>query len=85
MPLYIIEELIIRLQAFNKGVGTFISCIRLGEQMIIKTNRGMITIPMVVLITQLQRPPAITNEEVAVLARQFVRSARQVNRNIVIG
>ena len=85
MPSFVIEELIIRLQEFNKGIGTFKSCVRLGEQMIIKTTRGMITVPMSLLNCQLQAPAAITSEEIAVLAGQFIRSGKKVNGNMVIG
>jgi hypothetical protein len=82
MPLYIIEELIIRLQEFNKGMGKLRSYVRLGEQMIIKTNRGMITVPMALLNCQLREPAGITSEEMAALAAQFIRSGKQVNENI---
>ena len=84
MPSYVIEELIIRLQAFNKGIGTLKSYIRLGEQMIIKTNRGMITVPMSLLNCQLQTPTAITSEEIAVLTGQFIRSGKRVDGETVV-
>lgn len=85
MSSFVIEELIIRLQEFNRGVGTLKSYVRLGEQMIIKTTRGMITVPMSLLNCQLQEPAAITSEEIAVLARQFIRSGKRVNGSMAIG
>lgn len=84
MPLYVIEELIIRLQAFNKGIGALKSYVRLGEQMIIKTNRGIITVPMSLLSCQLQTPAAITGEEIALFAGQFTRSRKRVDGETVI-
>ncbi|WP_114936624.1 hypothetical protein [Mucilaginibacter endophyticus] len=84
MPSYVIEELIIRLQACNKGVGTLKSYIRLDEQMIIKTTRGMITVSMTLLNCQLQEPAAITREEIAVLAGQFIRSGKRLDEEAVI-
>ncbi|HEX8019129.1 hypothetical protein [Mucilaginibacter sp.] len=83
MPSFVIEELIIRLQEFNRGVGTLKSYVRLGEQMIIKTTRGVITVPMSLLNGQLQEPTVITNEEIAILAGQFIKSRKRVDEEIV--
>ena len=73
IPLYIIDEIIIRIQEFNSEIGILKSAEKLGSQLIIKTNSGIITVPVPLLRSQLDDPASIKNDEIAELSKRFIR------------
>lgn len=76
-PLYIIEEIIIRLQEFNPEIGRLKGSESLGSQMIIKTTKGLITVPSQLLSSQLHHPYLLEKEDIEALAKQFIRINKQ--------
>ncbi|MES2060739.1 MAG: hypothetical protein V4456_02380 [Bacteroidota bacterium] len=83
IPLYVIEEILIRLQEFNPETGTLETCERLGSQMIVKTNKGMITVPLLLLNLQLNNPVTLREKDIELLASQFIKE-RGVERRPAI-
>lgn len=75
IPLYIIEEMVIRLQEFNPAIGDFTGNERLGSQMIVKTTNGIITVPVLLLSKQLYDPGVITKQEIAELSKDIIGTA----------
>lgn len=73
IPIYIIEEVLIRLQEINPEIGKLKTMERLGSQMIIKTSNGIITVPVLLLGLQLHDPSMLKNEDVEALAKQFIK------------
>ena len=73
IPIYIIEEVLIRLQGINPEIGKLKTMERLGSQMIIKTSNGIITVPVSLLGLQLHDPSMLKNEDVETLAKQFIK------------
>lgn len=72
IPLYIIEEMVIRLQEFNPAIGDLTGNERLGSQMIVKTTNGIITVPVLLLSKQLCDPGVITKQEIAELSKDII-------------
>jgi len=73
IPLYVIEEILVRLQEFNTEIGELDTYERLGSQMIVKTNKGIITVPVLLLSLQLNSPALLKQKDIEVLAKQFIK------------
>ena len=71
--MYAIEELLIRLQRYNTNIGELKGYERLGSQMIVKTNKGIITVPLLLLNLQLVDPASLKQKDIEVLAKQFIK------------
>jgi hypothetical protein len=71
ISVYVIYELLIRLQELNPAVGEYVSNKRSGDGILVRTSSGTIDIPESILSTQFNNPSLITQDEILSLLDRF--------------
>jgi len=64
IAVYVIYELLIRLQDLNPGIGEYISNKKKDENILVRTSTGHLTIPERILQRQFHEPTAISQQEI---------------------
>lgn len=70
-PLFLYYELLIRLTIFRPEIGEFSSALPFDDHVLLKTDRGMIDIPLEMINRQFNDPRLISEREIAKLAAAF--------------
>jgi len=70
-PLFLYYELLIRLTIFKPEIGEFRSVMPFDDHVLLKTDRGMIDIPVEIMNMQFNDPRLIPEREIVKLAAAF--------------
>ncbi|WP_293304859.1 hypothetical protein [Pedobacter sp. UBA5917] len=70
-PLFLYYELLIRLTIFKPEIGEFSSALPFDDHILLKTDRGMINIPLEIMNMQFNDPRLISEREMNKLAATF--------------
>jgi hypothetical protein len=71
MPLYAIVELLIRLSAFNNGIGNYKNHAERGDDVVIKTTNGSISLSKRLILSQFHTPDDINKRDLELMAMKF--------------
>ena len=77
ISVYVIYELLIRLQELNPAVGDYVSNKRSADGILVRTSSGTIDIPESILSTQFNSPSSITQDEILSLLDRFKLAASE--------
>jgi hypothetical protein len=75
ISVYVIYELLIRLQELNPAVGDYVSNKRSSDGILVRTSNGTIDIPEGILSAQFNNPSSITQNEILNLLARFKLAA----------
>lgn len=70
-PLFLYYELLIRLTLFNPEIGEFRSALPFDDHVLLKTDKGMMEIPIDIMNMQFNDPGLIPELEISKLAAAF--------------
>jgi len=70
-PLFLYYELLIRLTIFKPEIGEFQSVLPFDDHVLLKTDKGMIDIPIAIINMQFNDPRLIPELEIGKLAAAF--------------
>lgn len=69
--LFLYYELLVRLEIFKPEIGEFSSAIIFDDHILLKTNKGLLEIPLTLIDKQFRDPRLIKEEEIRKLAAKF--------------
>ncbi|RLJ69599.1 hypothetical protein [Pedobacter alluvionis] len=70
-PLFLYYELLIRLTIFKPEIGEFQSALPFDDHVLLKTDKGMMEIPIDIMNMQFNDPELIPEQEIGKLAAAF--------------
>ena len=76
IPKYIIQEVLIRLEEFNKEIGAMRGFKREESLVIVRTANGTTTMPVTLLKSQFHAPAKLLQTDMENLAKQFIQVKR---------
>lgn len=71
IPVYVIYELLIRLQELNPGVGDYMLNKKTANGILVRTSSGTINLPEEILFRQFNDPASISQLELLTLLESF--------------
>jgi hypothetical protein len=77
ISVYVIYELLIRLQELNPGIGEYVSNKRSADGILVRTSSGTIEIPENILSLQFNNPSSIGQHEILGLLDRFKLAASE--------
>jgi hypothetical protein len=71
LPLYAIVELLMRLSAFNARIGNYKNHAERGDDVIVKTTNGTISLSRLLILSQFHTPDDINKRDLELMATKF--------------